>query len=101
MTSIPPKPRASAAGSRNLRMGLLFAAPWLLNLAIFIAYPIAASFYYSLCSYDTLRPPRWVGLENYRILFTDDPLFWQGLWNTLYMVALGLPIGLVVSLGIA
>lgn len=85
----------------NLTAGLLFASPWLVNLAVFIAYPIAASFYFSLCSYDTLRPPRWVGLENYRILFTEDPLFWTSLWNTLYMVAVGLPVGMVVSLGIA
>jgi multiple sugar transport system permease protein len=101
MSDIPPKPRPPTARRRNLRLGLLFAAPWLLHLAIFIAYPIGASFYYSLCSYDTLRPPRWVGLENYRILFTQDPLFWKALFNTLYMVALGLPVGLVVSLGIA
>jgi len=86
---------------RNLRNGLLFASPWLLNLGLFIAYPIAASFYYSLCSYDALRAPHWVGLENYRTLLTDDPLFWRALGNTLYIVALGLPLNLAVSLGIA
>lgn len=86
---------------RNLRNGLLFASPWLLHLAALITYPIAASLYFSLCSYDTFRPPRWIGLENYRVLFTEDPLFWTSLWNTLYMVAVGLPVGMVVSLGIA
>jgi multiple sugar transport system permease protein len=91
----------SVESRRNLRNGLLFASPWLVNLVVFIAYPIAASLYYSLCNYDTLRPPRWVGLENYRILFTEDPLFWTSLWNTLYMVALGLPIGMIISLSIA
>ena len=96
-----PKPRTTAAQRRNLRNGLLFASPWIVHLIVFIAYPIAASFYYSLCSYDTLRPPRWVGLENYRILFTEDPLFWTSVWNTLYMVALGLPVSMVISLGIA
>jgi multiple sugar transport system permease protein len=101
MSQSRPSPRGSSDERRNLRNGLLFASPWLLNLAIFIAYPIAASFYYSLCSYDTLRPPRWVGLENYRLLFTQDPLFWKSLWNTLYMVLFGLPVSLVVSLGIA
>lgn len=84
-----------------MRNGLLFASPWILNLVVFIAYPIAASLYYSFCNYDTLRPPRWIGPENYRILFTEDPLFWTSLWNTLYMVAFGLPLGLVISLGIA
>jgi multiple sugar transport system permease protein len=91
----------SSEARRNLRNGLLFASPWLINLAILIAYPIAASFYYSLTSYDTLRPPRWVGAENYQRLFTEDPIFWKSLGNTLYLVAMGLPVGLVVSLGIA
>jgi multiple sugar transport system permease protein len=91
----------TAASRRNLRNGLLFAAPWLIHLVWLIAYPIGASLYYSFCAYDSLRPPRWVGVENYRTLLTDDPLFWTSLWNTLYMVAVGLPLGLVASLAIA
>lgn len=101
MSAVPQPVRHSSQARRDLRNGLLFASPWLLNLAVFIAYPIAASLYYSFCAYDTLRAPRWIGIENYRNLFTDDPLFWKSLFNTLYMVAVGLPIGLVVSLGIA
>lgn len=101
MSAVPAKPNRSAAARRDLRNGLLFAAPWLVHLTVLIAYPIAASFYYSLCSYDALRPPRFIGLENYRLLFTEDPLFWKSLWNTLYMVGVGLPVGMLVSLGIA
>ena len=48
--------------TRNLRNGLLFAAPWIVHLVVFIAYPIAASLYQSFCSYDALRPPRWIGV---------------------------------------
>ncbi len=91
----------SKQGRRDLRNGLLFASPWLIHLAVLIAYPILSSFYYSLCNYDTLRPPRFIGLENYRILFTEDPLFYASLWNTFYMVVIGLPVGLFLSLGIA
>ena len=93
--------KGSASQRRDLRNGLLFALPWLIHLAVFIIYPIGASFYYSFCTYDALRPPRWIGLENYRLLFTDDPLFWTSLWNTLYIVALGLPVTMAISLGIA
>ncbi len=93
----PPSPLRR----RNLRNGLLFAAPWLVNLLVFIAYPIAASLYYSFCAYDTLRPPHWIGLENYRVMLTRDPLFWTALWNTFFMVVVGLPVGMVVSLGVA
>lgn len=68
---------------------------------MFIASPIALSLYYSLCDYDTLSPPHWVGAENYRLLFTQDPLFWRSLWNTLYMVLFGLPLSMAVGLGLA
>lgn len=81
--------------------GLLFAAPWLIGFTVFIAYPIAASLYYSFCSYDAIRSPRWIGIQNYRILFTQDELFWKSLWNTLYMAVFGLPLSLVAALAIA
>lgn len=86
---------------RDQLNGLLFASPWLIGLAVFTAYPIVASLYYSFCSYDAIRPPRWVGIENYRVLFTNDDLFWKSLNNTLYMVVVGLPIGLLAALAIA
>jgi multiple sugar transport system permease protein len=98
---VPPKRRASRRQRQDLRNGLLFASPWLAHLVLLVVYPIAASLYYSFCAYDALRPPRWIGLENYRILFTDDPQFWTSLWNTAYIVLFGLPVTLVASLGIA
>lgn len=85
----------------NQRNGILFALPWLLGFLFFIAYPLIASLYYSFCTYDAIRPARWVGFQNYQRLFFEDALFWKSLWNTLYMVAFGLPVGLLVALGIA
>ena len=101
MLPAPVKASPSNLRYRNLRNGLLFAAPWLVNLLVFTLYPIGASLYYSFCAYDALRPPHWIGLENYRVMFTKDPLFWTALWNTFYIVVVGLPVGMVISLGIA
>lgn len=92
---------ATRADRRSQRAGLLFSSPWMIGLLVFFAYPILASLYFSFCSYDAIRPPHWIGLANYRELFTGDDLFWKSLWNTLYMVFFGLPIGLIASLGIA
>lgn len=92
------KNRADAQANRT---GLLFALPWLIGFAVFFAYPVLASAYYSLCNYDAIRPPRFIGLENYQRLFFEDELFWKSLGNTLYMVAFGLPVGLLASLVIA
>ncbi len=93
--------RPTTAARRATISGLLFASPWIIGVCVFIAYPIVASLYYSFCDFDAIRSPHWVGLANYRTMFYEDELFWKSLWNTLYMVAVGLPIGLVASLIIA
>ncbi|AXA36956.1 MAG: sugar ABC transporter permease [Candidatus Hydrogenedentota bacterium] len=85
--------RKSVNQRRALWKGLAFVSPWLLGFLLFTAYPIVASFYYSLCYYDGISRPHWIGLENYERLL-QDPLFWKSLGNTLYFVALWIPLGL-------
>ena len=89
------------AGRKRTLVGLAFASPWLIGLVIFGIYPILASFYFSFCRYNILRPPRFTGLENYRLLLTDDPLFWTSLWNTAWLAAIGLPLQLGFALAAA
>src|SRR5947208_537819 len=74
---------------RNLRNGLLFVLPWLLGFIAFTVVPLVSSLYYSFTSYDVLRPPHWVGLNNYVRLFTTDPYIPGAVANTLYLAALG------------
>src|SRR5262249_23525862 len=45
--------------------GLLFASPWILGFLLFTLGPILASLLFSLCDYDVLHAPRYVGLRNY------------------------------------
>ncbi len=102
----PATPRSVPLSRRLLPrraewIGLAFASPWLAGLAVFGFYPILASFYFSLCRYNVVRPPRFVGLENYRLLFLDDPLFWKSLWNTFYLTGIGLPLQLAFALAAA
>jgi len=80
--------------------GYLFAAPWLTGLTLLTAGPILVSILYSFCRYDVLHPPQFVGLDNYRRLFFEDPLFWKSLGNTGFMM-LGIPVGMSAGLGIA
>jgi len=86
---------------RNLRNGLLFAAPWIAGFLVFEAYPLVMSFYYAFTEFNVLNPPVWSGLSNYRELFFEDPLFWKSLYNTLYFAAFSVPLSLAASLGIA
>lgn len=91
----------TAAEKRALRNGLLFASPWLLGLTVFGLYPITSSLYYSLCNFDGIRSPHWIGLHNYHKMFFEDDLFYKALFNTLYMVVLGVPLSIVCGLGVA
>jgi multiple sugar transport system permease protein len=86
---------------RNLRNGLLFAAPYLVGFLAFTLYPLIASIYYSVCQYNVIKPPVFIGLENFRALFTEDPLFWKALYNTLFFTAFSVPLGLCFSIGLA
>jgi multiple sugar transport system permease protein len=80
--------------------GYAFASPWLLGFIIFGGGPILFSLFMSFCEYDVLTPPRFAGLDNFRLMFTDDPLFAKSLWNTIYM-SVSIPLGMLLSLCIA
>jgi multiple sugar transport system permease protein len=91
----------SRAERRSIFVGLAFIAPWLIGFVVFTAYPVAASLYYSLTDYPILKPPRWVGLENYATLLFRDEYFWRyAVFNTAYMF-LELPATVVLGVGLA
>lgn len=85
---------------RRLLSGLAFTSPWILGMTVFTLYPVAASLFYSFCDYSILKSPVWCGLDNYRQIAGDE-LFWKSLRNTLFYAALSVPLGTVVSLGLA
>ncbi|MGM0603042.1 MAG: carbohydrate ABC transporter permease [Bacillota bacterium] len=64
-------------------------------------YPTFNSFYISLTDWDIVSANKnFIGLENYRELFSDK-VFWKTLGNTLEYVVYGLPINLFLSFVIA
>ncbi len=85
-----------SARRRNLRNGLLFCSPAIIGLAVFTAYPVMASLYYSFCNYTVLKPATFVGLANYRALIADK-FFYQSLYNTLYYALFSVPLGMVTA----
>ena len=76
-------------------------SPWIIGFSAFILYPALASLYYSFTNYDLLSAPEFVGLDNYRFMFTKDPQFWQAMRNTLWMIGVGVPLSMLVALGTA
>jgi multiple sugar transport system permease protein len=85
---------------QKLVTGVLFSAPWLVGLSVFLVYPLLAALYYSLCDYSVLLPPVFVGLDNYAELF-QDRLFWKSLWNTSFFAVASVGLSVVVALTLA
>lgn len=87
-------------GQNTLR-GYLFASPWIIGFLAFGLYPVFMSFWYSLCQYDVLRIPQFVGLRNYRELLFGDPNFYRAVWNTLFYTLVRTPLVILGSLLLA
>jgi multiple sugar transport system permease protein len=81
--------------------GYVFILPWILGMIFFTAGPIIAALLLSFCKWDLITPIRWVGLENYVHMFTQDQRFWKSLYNTLYYTFFSVPLQLGAGLGIA
>lgn len=76
----------------------LYLIPSLILLVAFTYYPILSSVYISLHEWNLFTPePKFVGFENYTILF-GDPLFWRVARNTLVYVAVTIPITMAMAL---
>jgi multiple sugar transport system permease protein len=80
--------------------GYLFILPWLLGLIFFQIGPIVTSLLLTTTHYDVITEPRFIGLGNFRELIRD-PLFYKSLSNTLYFVAVSVPVGVVVGMLVA
>lgn len=81
--------------------GILFMMPWFIGFLIFGLYPMIMSVYYSLCRYDVLRIPQFIGLGNYEKLIFEDPYFWTSISNTLIYTVLRVPLCIIGSLLLA
>jgi ABC-type sugar transport system permease subunit len=97
-------------GRREMKLGLLFLAPWILGFLIFTLLPMLATLFFSFLHLKItdgiLSKPDFAGLENYQKLFSD-PSVWSNstspgaLWVTVKFGLIALPIGIFLPLGIA
>ena len=86
---------------REALEGVAYLSPWLIGFVAFVAGPILASLYLSLNKYNVILAPEWVGTRNYVTALTKDDLFLPSIVRTFYYVALVVPVGLALSLGLA
>ncbi|MET9019042.1 sugar ABC transporter permease [Actinopolymorpha sp. NPDC004070] len=86
---------------RNQRNGILFISPWIIGFLVFSLGPMLASLYFSFTSYNVLKAPRWIGVQNYVNIFAHDPYLRTAVVNTLYLAVLGVSLGTLLSLVLA
>jgi multiple sugar transport system permease protein len=92
--SVPHRRRMSRSKRHDLFFGLLFVSPWLIGFLAWTIVPMASSIYYSFTRYDLLRPPVFIGLQNYTNLISDRD-FHLVIRNTLWWVLLSAPLGVI------
>lgn len=79
--------RSMSLVQRRQYMGLFFVLPAVIFFLIFFLYPIVTGFFLSLTDFTLLRPPVWVGLQNYQDLLRDR----------LFLKSLGVTLGFVLG----
>jgi multiple sugar transport system permease protein len=89
------------AAWRRRGIVLAFMSPWLVGFTVFFGYPLVMSAYLSFTHYDLLSSPRWIGLANYKFLFTKDQTVWPAVKNTLWFIAIAVPLQVLFALGIS
>ena len=109
-TTLDPSATPSARPGRRRGDDLaawLFLAPSLLLFGVFVLLPIVLGVWISLHSWDFTLPGKpWVGIQNYRDLFTPGSVTFDPFWNsmratgifTLFSVPLLIVVPLVVAL---
>ena len=112
LTATSPAPPVPAAqrrrrGARRRRQdaaGYLFLSPWLLGLLGITAIPMLISLYLSFTDYSplgSLSDANWVGLANYRRMFTTDPSYWHAVRVTVEFAVIAVPLKLAAALAVA
>ncbi len=85
--------RAGGLGARlrRYRVPLLFVSPFFILFAIFGVYPIVFSLWLSLHSWRGVGEMKFVGLDNYVLLFRDS-VFWNTMLNSAILFVIYVPL---------
>ena len=81
--------------------GYVFILPFIIGFLAFMAIPMILSLGFSFTRYNILKSPVFIGLENYKTMFTADPKFWKVFGVTMYYVLFSVPLRLIMALAVA
>lgn len=89
---------------RNFRQKMwffIFISPWLFGFLVFTVGPMVFSFIMSFTDWDMFSSMKFIGLENYVNLLTDDDVFLKSIGNTFKYTLISVPLNLFLSLAMA
>jgi multiple sugar transport system permease protein len=93
---------AHLAGSRRRSWAPLgFLAPSGTGFLIFTLIPIVGSIALAFFAWPIMGEHTFIGLSNFKVLLTSDPVFFRALLNTTIFVVLYVPLNFILALGIA
>lgn len=98
--TVVPRRRTSPWRRGETRAAYAFLSPWIIGFIVFTAGPMLASLVISFTDYDILSSPGFVGLDNYRELFSDPDIV-RSLGNTVFYTVLHVPLAMAISLALA
>lgn len=101
-----PKKNIQARGIESLkeRYGWICVSLWVFGLIVFFLIPIVKSFVFTFCKVTLVTGDlntKWVGLQNLKYIFTQDPNFSNNLASGVGTFVYSFPIILVLSLILA
>ncbi|HJA11808.1 MAG TPA: sugar ABC transporter permease [Candidatus Mediterraneibacter merdipullorum] len=91
--------KKSLAASRQ-RWGVVFILPQLISLLCFGIIPIIIAFVLSFYEWNGFTVPEFIGLENFKTVFTD-PAMWTSVKNTAVYTIIYVPCSIVLALLLA
>jgi multiple sugar transport system permease protein len=95
------KLKPTKSQKREAREFYLFTSPWALGFVLFVIGPMIASILISFSHWDVITAPEWAGLDNYKTLLFNEPLFWKSMKVTLIFTLILVPLQLILSLLVA
>ncbi|MFR8468609.1 sugar ABC transporter permease [Eisenbergiella tayi] len=76
----------------------LMILPYFLLYIAFGLFPILFSLGVSFTSWDGIGDVIFIGLANYKRVFTQDKFFYKSLWNTIILLVISTPIQIILGL---
>jgi multiple sugar transport system permease protein len=78
----------------------LLLTPFLIGSLVLVGLPVALTFPLAFYEYDGLSPPIWRATQNFDLIFAD-PIFNAAIQNSVWFVALAVPLRMLGALALA